>query len=496
MENQHGLSKSLSTLDIVALAFGAMIGWGWVVLAGGWVSSAGVLGAVVAFLIGGLAVLLIGLAYAELAACMPITGGEHTYTHRAFGVHVSFICSWSILFGYLSVVAFEAVALPTVVEYLIPNFNQGYMYNIAGWDVYATWVAVGMLGSIIVTWLNVRGLEVAAWFQKLAVFGIVLVGIMLFVGALLFNPEARFDNLGLPNFINGTAGIMTVIIMVPFMFVGFDVIPQAAEEIDLSRPKIGLFLIVSLIMAIMWYMGIAWSVGYTLSAEQAASSSLGTADAMVNAWNSKWAGVLLIIGGVLGILSSWNAFLIGGSRLMYAMAKSHMLPEFLGKIHPKYGTPATAIMLIGGLATLAPLFGRKTLVWIVDAGGVGIVIAYTCVAAAFLYLRFKEPDMVRPFRVPAGKLVGVIILLVSIGMISLYLPWAPSALTPVEWVIFGVWCLIGALLYGYAYKKNPGKSQAFMDEEIRAIKEANQVWLKENGMPSLAIERQASRRNP
>ncbi|OPH39602.1 APC family permease [Moraxella equi] len=487
--------KSLSTIDIVALAFGAMVGWGWVVLAGGWVASAGLWGAVSAFFLGGLAVILIGLAYAELAACMPITGGEHTYTHRAFGVHVSFLCSWSILFGYLSVVAFEAVALPTVVEYLIPNYNQGYMYNVAGWDVYATWVLVGMIGSIVVTYLNVRGMEVAAWFQKLAVVGILLVGIMLFVGALLFDPNASLSNLAVPNFTNGMAGIMTVIIMVPFMFVGFDVIPQAAEEIDLSRPQIGMFLVVSLIMAVMWYMGIAWSVGHTLTLDQANSSKLATADAMTNAWQSVWAGKLLVLGGVLGILSSWNAFLIGGSRLMYAMAKAHMLPNTLAKLHPKYGTPYLTIILIGGLATLAPLFGRKALVWIVDAGGVGIVIAYTCVATAFLYLRFKEPNMVRPFRVPMGKAVGVITVVISLAMFGLYLPMSPSGLGKVEWGIFGAWSLLGVLLYLYATHKNPGKSKAFMDEEIRAIKEVNQIWLKENGMPSLAIDKQSAKQS-
>ncbi|HCI31755.1 MAG TPA: amino acid permease, partial [Psychrobacter sp.] len=175
------LKKTLGVFDIIALAFGAMVGWGWVVLAGGWIISAGIWGAISAFLIGGLVVVLIGVTYAELAASMPITGGEHTYTHRALGVNISFICSWSILFGYFSVVAFEAVALPTVVEYVIPNYSQGYLWNVAGWDVYATWVAVGMLGSIIVTWLNIRGMEVSAWFQKLAVVGIFCVGILLFV---------------------------------------------------------------------------------------------------------------------------------------------------------------------------------------------------------------------------------------------------------------------------------------------------------------------------
>ncbi|MGM8888843.1 APC family permease, partial [Psychrobacter sp. 1U2] len=173
------MKKSLGVVDIIALAFGAMVGWGWVVLASGWVVSAGTWGAITAFLVGGLAVVMIGVTYAELTSSMPITGGEHTYTHRALGVNVSFICSWSMLFGYLSVVAFEAVALPTVVEYLIPNYNQGYLWNVAGWDVYATWAGVGMAGSVLVTWLNTRGMEVSAWFQKTAVAGILIVGVLL-----------------------------------------------------------------------------------------------------------------------------------------------------------------------------------------------------------------------------------------------------------------------------------------------------------------------------
>ena len=473
------LKKSLGVFDIIALAFGAMVGWGWVVLAGGWILSAGIWGAISAFLIGGLVVILIGVAYAELAASMPITGGEHTYTHRALGVNVSFICSWSILFGYFSVVAFEAVALPTVVEYIIPNYSQGYLWTIAGWDVYATWVAVGMIGSVIVTWLNIRGMEVSAWFQKIAVVGIFLVGILLFVGALLFNPETS-NSVQAPAFIGGMGGIMTVMVMVPFLFVGFDVIPQAAEEINLTRPNIGKFLIISIIIAVLWYVGVAWSVGKTLPLLQAQNSTLATADAMTNAWNGKWAGTLLVIGGVLGILSSWNAFLIGGSRLLYAMSKTHMLPQFLCKLHPKYNTPVNAILLIGGLATLAPLFGRKMLVWIVDAGGFGIVIAYTCVAISFLVLRYREPDMVRPFKVPAGKLVGIITIILSLGMLVLYLPGMPSALVSIEWWIFLGWIVLGGVLYGYASMKNPGKSKEIMDHELRELKVANQKWLKEN----------------
>jgi len=476
-----GLKKSLGTLDIIALAFGAMVGWGWVVLAGGWVISAGIWGAILAFLLGGFAVILIGVTYAELAASMPLTGGEHTYTHRALGVHVSFICSWSILFGYLSVVAFEAVALPTVVEYFIPNYNQGFLWNVAGWDVYASWVAVGMLGSILVTWLNIRGVAVSAWFQKLAVMGILFVGLLLFIGAILYSPESS-TAVQAPAFIGGIGGMMAVIVMVPFMFVGFDVIPQAAEEIDLTRPAIGKFLIISLVIAVLWYIGVAWSVGRTLPLIEAQNSTLATADAMTNAWGGKWAGILLVIGGVLGILSSWNAFLIGGSRLLYAMAQSHMLPSFLAKIHPKYNTPVNAILLIGGLATLAPLFGRKMLVWIVDAGGFGIVIAYTCVAISFLVLRYREPNMVRPFKVPAGKPIGFLTVILSLGLLVLYLPGMPSALAGIEWWIFLGWTVLGIALYSYATAKQPGKSKAFMDAEIEALKKHNIEWLKENNL--------------
>lgn len=315
--------------------------------------------------------------------------------------------------------------------------------------------------------------------KKTAVVGIFLVGILLFVGALLFSPETS-NTVQAPNFIGGMGGIMTVMVMVPFLFVGFDVIPQAAEEINLSRPNIGKFLIVSIIIAVLWYVAVAWSVGKTLPLLQAQDSTLATADAMTNAWNGKWAGTLLVIGGVLGILSSWNAFLIGGSRLLYAMGKTHMLPQFLCKLHPKYNTPVNAILLIGGLATLAPLFGRKMLVWIVDAGGFGIVIAYTCVALSFLVLHYREPDMVRPFRVPAGKLVGIITIILSLGMLALYLPGMPSALVAIEWWIFLGWIVLGGVLYGYATMKNPGKSKDIMDHELRELKTANQQWLKEN----------------
>ena len=124
IDSEGKFRRVLGSKDVLALAFGAMIGWGWVVLTGGWVIAAGSAGAMIAFAIGGAVVILIGLTYAELASAMPLTGGEHVYSHRALGMGASFFCTWAIILGYVSVVAFEAVALPTVIEHLFVGMNR------------------------------------------------------------------------------------------------------------------------------------------------------------------------------------------------------------------------------------------------------------------------------------------------------------------------------------------------------------------------------------
>jgi len=119
--------RVLARKDVLALAFGAMIGWGWIVMTGTWITSAGSLGAVSAFLIGGVAIVLVGLTYAELAAAMPQAGGEHVYSYRGLGHLASFVCTWAIVLGYMTVVSFEAVALPTVVENILPGYSVGHL---------------------------------------------------------------------------------------------------------------------------------------------------------------------------------------------------------------------------------------------------------------------------------------------------------------------------------------------------------------------------------
>jgi len=445
--NNDNFIRVLSRKDVLALAFGAMIGWGWVVMAGSWVNSAGSLGAMLAFLVGGLLVVLVGLTYSELASAMPLVGGEHVYSYRALGVTASFVCTWAIILGYVSVVAFEAVALPTVTEYLFPDYKFGYMWTIAEWDVYASWVIIGVAGSILITVVNYLGIRLAAFLQLVFTIGIALVGLMLIGGAAVNGSAAHMD----PLFVNGMKGIFAVVIMTPFMFVGFDVIPQAAEEINIPYKSIGKILIFSVLLAAFWYIMVIFGVSRALTADQMNNASLVTADAMTALFGGAWAGKLLIIGGICGILTSWNGFYIGGSRAIYAMAQAKMLPSFLGKLHPKYKTPYNAVLLIGLLSIAAPFFGRKMLVWLVDAGGLGIVIAYLMVALSFIVLRKKEPDMERPFKVSGGNLIGCLAVAMSFVIVLLYLPGSPAALVwPYEWLIFLGWAVLGAVFFFWA----------------------------------------------
>ena len=95
----------------------------------------------------------------------------------------SFVTTWAIVLGYISVVAFEAVALPTVFEYLVPNYSMGYMYTIAGWDVTATWVGVGVVGSILIAWINYRGIKLTTVINFILTLLIIIAGVLLITGS-------------------------------------------------------------------------------------------------------------------------------------------------------------------------------------------------------------------------------------------------------------------------------------------------------------------------
>lgn len=472
MPKEDKFERVLNKKDVFVLAFGAMIGWGWVVLSGEWILKAGTVGAMIAFALGGLMVLFVGLTYAELTAAMPKCGGEHVFSYRALGRNASFICTWAIVLGYISVVAFEAVAFPTVMQYLFPSYMKVHLYSVAGFDIYLTWLLVGVISSILIAAVNYFGVKPAARFQGILTIVIAIIGLSLITGSL-FNGEV--SNVQ-PLFKDGVNGIIAVAVMTPFMYAGFDVIPQAAEEMNIPFKKIGQILILSVVMAVVWYVAIIGGVSLAMSSTQIETSELVTADAMANVFfNSPIASKVLIIGGIAGILTSWNSFYVGGSRAIYSMAESGMLPSFLARLHPKYKTPCNAVILVGVISSLAPFLGRKMLVWLSDAGGLTIVVAYLIVSISFLVLRKKEPEMSRPYKVKHGKLVGTIAVIMCVVLAIMYLPGSPAALVwPYEWGILIAWTVLGSVFFVWAKVANKYEKQLeekffkkeVMEEEI------------------------------
>lgn len=467
MPKEDKFERVLNKKDVFVLAFGAMIGWGWVVLSGEWILKAGTVGAMIAFALGGLMVLFVGLTYAELTAAMPKCGGEHVFSYRALGRNASFICTWAIVLGYISVVAFEAVAFPTVMQYLFPSYMKVHLYSVAGFDIYLTWLLVGVISSILIAAVNYFGVKPAARFQGILTIVIAIIGLSLITGSL-FNGEV--SNVQ-PLFKDGVNGIIAVAVMTPFMYVGFDVIPQAAEEMNIPFKKIGQILILSVVMAVVWYVAIIGGVSLAMSSTQIETSELVTADAMANVFfNSPIASKVLIIDGIAGILTSWNSFYVGGSRAIYSMAESGMLPSFLARLHPKYKTPCNAVILVGVISSLAPFLGRKMLVWLSDAGGLTIVVAYLIVSISFLVLRKKEPEMSRPYKVKHGKLVGTIAVIMCVVLAIMYLPGSPAALVwPYEWGILIAWTVLGSVFFVWAKVANKYEKQLeekFFKEEV------------------------------
>ena len=441
------LAKTLTNIDALALGFGAMIGFGWVVLTGGWIESAGTMGAVAAILVGGAIMAAVGLVYSELTSAMPLAGGVHQYVLRGLGPRFAFIGSWALVGGYVTIVAFEAVAFPRTVAYIFPDIIAIPLWDVAGHTVHLTWALIGVIGGLVITWLNVRGVKQASIAQNFTVIFLLAVGVLMIFGSATRGEVSNME----PLFTPGTAGFFTVLIAIPFLFIGFDVIPQSAEEVNVPAKKIGRLVIISVAMATAWYVMVVLTTSSAMGIDELVQTDIAVADAFGALFNSQVMANILIAGGIAGILTSWNSLLLGASRLAYSMARTGMLPAWFAHLHPKYKTPSNALYFIGGLSLLAPFFGENMLTWLVDSGAPSIIIAYFMVSVIFIVLRRRDPGMSRPLRIGGqgrgGEIIGWAAIILTGVLFTVYLPGMPSALDWQPWLIFAIWWGIGALFF-------------------------------------------------
>lgn len=245
-----------------------------------------------------------------------------------------------------------------------------------------------------------------------------------------------------------TTGLSLVLGLAGFFYIGFDMIPQASEEYRYESRKLARLIVFSITIGTLWYLLVTLLDGFLLPRELIPKLDMPTADAVAMAWGSLGRYVVVFV-GIFGILTTYVASFYAAVRVIFSLARAKLFPEWFSRVHPRYGVPSNATLFVGVLSVIATLFGRRSLVWFVDATSVYVALLYLMVCLAFIKLRRSEPQAERPYRAPLGVVAGVIGVIASIMIfISAAVPGLPAALVwPEEYVIFFVFLIAGVVFY-------------------------------------------------
>ena len=462
-ETRPQLKKAISGLGFFALAFGSMIGVGWITALGGWFGNAGPGGAMIAFAGGGLLMLLIGLCYAELTPMFPVTGGEVAYAYKAFGTDKAFLVGWFLAFGYLSVSAFEAVSVGIVLTHLFPQLEFMPLYEIHGSQVHLSHLILAFLFTGFITWVNYRGVAVAMRLQiLLTLLLLVCTGLFVFAG-ICYGDAGNLKPLvaGITS-TDSWQGILAVFVTAPFWFVGFDTIPQAAEERASAGTvrRLGLYILLAIAGATLFYIVVMLAAGMANPWQATAaipSQDLPTAVALQQALGSNALKNLVLSAGLIGLLTSWNGFFLAGTRVLFSLGRGRIIDPQFGQAHARHGTPTRAILFSGVVTALAACLGKGAIGAFIHVGSFCIAVAFLGVSLSLLTLRSKLPDelpgkgaIVRPYRLPAGRLVACLAATGSLLiLLAMVVPSSPEVLVwPLEWLILLALCFCGTVFWG------------------------------------------------
>ena len=187
-----------------------------------------------------------------------MAGGEYTFTKKTFGHKNAYICGWFLGLSYLSIVPLNATALGLVSRKLLGGVLEvGYLYSVAGWDIYAGEIVLASLALIAFAFLSIKGISVAGWMQTVMALSLVASVFILLIGAMI-NPHVQLSNLqpAYPDDKSSWASIVAVVAIAPWAFVGFDSIPQAAEEFDFSPKKANGIMVFAILFGGFVYIAI------------------------------------------------------------------------------------------------------------------------------------------------------------------------------------------------------------------------------------------------
>jgi len=474
---EHRLKKSLGPWSLTALGIGAIIGSGIFVLTGTAAagehfeapsilhaqvmdlvanilrtgSTAGALmhgrpaagpSIAISFLLVAVACSFAGLCYAELASMIPIAGSAYTYSYATLGEIFAWIIGWDLILEY--VVSNVAVAVGfsgyTKAQLAAFGLNLPDKWSnpvFAGGHWTGAYFNVpGFLIVLILTLLLVRGVRESAKANNIMVavkIGAILT--FLVVGGLLVN-KANWT----PFAPSGFAGIVTGGAIVFFTYIGFDSVSTAAEECKNPQHDLPFGIIASLVVCTVLYIGVAivllGMMKYTTFVSGPAADA-PVAYALQQLGAHRFFRSVIILGALMGMISSLLVFQYGQARIWYAMSRDGLLPKLFSAVHPKFKTPHwstwIACFAVGIPAGVVDIGDAA------DLSNIGTLFAFVLVSLGVILLRRRQPDRKRAFRVPFVPWFPIISILLCGGLMT--------GLTVITWLRFIIWLALGLCIY-------------------------------------------------
>ena len=468
---EHQLKKDLGALDLVIFGVGVMIGAGIFILTG--IAAASNAGPAVplSFLFAGVACALAALCYAEFASTVPVAGSAYTFSYATFGELIAWTIGWDLVLeftigasalsvgfsGYLnSLLEGTAFELPLALQSVSSAANPDGVFNLAA--VLIALVVMGILIAGIKLSSLVNQVAVAI---KLAVVAAVIVGGIGYISADNYTPfippsaspaagEAGWLQLpliqtifGMEPAVYGFAGVISGAAIVFFAFIGFDVVATTAEEARNPQRDVPIGILGSLAIVTVLYMAVSVVVTGMQSYKNIDPEDEAPLATAFKANGVDWMSDVISIGACIGLVVVVMILMLGQTRVAFAMARDGLLPVGLSKVHPKFGTPHVITMITGvSVAIIAGLVDLETLA---DLVNIGTLFAFILVSVGVVLLRRSRPDLPRAFRVPAAPVVATLAVLFCLYLML--------NLLGETWVRFGIWMLLGFVVY-FLYGKS------------------------------------------
>ena len=436
------LNSAVGRIDVIALGFGTTIGWIWVMMSGSWIQDGGFMGAICAFVICAVIFSMLGSLYGELGSALPFTGSEFVFIYRAMGIRVAGILGWLMTLAYVGIAASEAIALSTAFSYILPTEDVGYLWTIAGSKVSVGWILPGIIGAVLLSVLNYIGIRQTIVLQVMATICMVFIGFIIFFSGIAFGD---LSNTG-PAFTDGK-GLAGCMMAAPMLLIGFNAISQSSEELNIPQRSVAKAMIQSILLACLWYVAVILSCAVLAPAAVRNASPLPLADAFAYALNGAGLQKVVILGGILGIMTTWNGFFLAGTRVMFSMGRARLLPPFFSRRHPHFGTPKNIVIATSCICIFCLFLGSNALNWLMTLTSFCIMVTYLFVAISFILLRKREPGLYRPFAVRYGKVISsVVILFICIYLCLYFFLWQDGRVALPGWLFLAGWMVAGLIL--------------------------------------------------